>query len=131
MAGYMLRLMTYRMPHCKLGPEDREAKAFSDQLRLWTLNGELECVWWHTASELAGGRGKASQIRYAIAKALGLIPGSPDYVFLHPTKGAHLIEMKALRGSMTAAQKDFSAWCEDAGIPYVCVRGAEAGFEQL
>lgn len=129
--NHKLRLMTYHMPQCKLGPEDREAKELSDQLRLWTLNGDMNCVWWHTASELAGGRGKSSQVRYSIAKSLGLIPGSPDYVFLHAEKGAFALELKATKGVMTEAQKDFQAWCYESGIPYVCAHGAEKAIEQI
>lgn len=130
--AFLLRLMTYNMPRCRLGPEDREAKAFSDQLRVWTLEGKLKAIWWHTASELAGGGGRAAQIRYAIAKALGLIPGSPDYIFLHAEKGGFALEMKARKGgALTPSQKDFRDWCALRDIPYVKVHGCEAAIRQL
>lgn len=130
--NFLLRLMSYKMPRCDLGPEDKEAKAFSDTLRAMTLEGNLKAVWWHTASELAGGKGKRVQIRYAIAKALGLIPGSPDYVFLDAKKGGFAIEMKAKsKGILTSNQKDFKDWCNMAGIPYAKTNGCEEAIEQL
>lgn len=129
--SFLLRLMTYKMPHCKLGPEDREARIFSDQLRAWTLKGRLRCVWWHTASELAGGGGRAAQIRYAVAKALGLIPGSPDYVFLDAELGSFALELKSKTGNLTSAQRDFQAWCERSAIPYARARGAEEAVRQI
>lgn len=128
--AFLVRLLHYRAPRCRLGPEDREARDFADQLRAWTLEGRMRCVWWHTASELAGGGGKSAQVRYAVAKALGLIPGSPDYVFAGDGS-AFLLELKAPGGSLTESQRDFRDWCLHCGVTYAVAKGAEAAKQQV
>lgn len=128
--SYLVTLMTRpRLGRVKLGPEDIESIDFANRLRAWTLEGRLKAVWWHTASEVGGGA-KNAAIRYVVAKALGLIPGAPDFVFLAPA-GGFCLEMKAKSGSMSESQKDFQAWCAHAGIPYAVCKGADAAEAQL
>ncbi|WP_366655313.1 VRR-NUC domain-containing protein [Fodinicurvata sp. EGI_FJ10296] len=129
-APWLVRLMTVAAyTGHRAGPEDREAIALANRLRAWTLEGRLQAVWWHTASEVGGG-GKNAGLRYALAKAMGLTPGSPDYVFLTDA-GAYAIELKATNGRQTDSQRDFQSWCAARGIPYAVCKGADAAETQL
>jgi hypothetical protein len=107
----------------KLGPEDRVGIEFADRLRVWSLEGSLIATWTHIPHEVGGGGGRSSQLRYAVAKALGLITGSGDYVFTSKHGGAW-IEIKkpkteaSGKGRSTPEQKLFGDWCERLGVPY-------------
>lgn len=129
-APWLVRLMT-RAAYTgqRTGPEDREAIALANRLRAWTLDGRLRAVWWHTASEVGGG-GRNAGLRYALAKAMGLIPGAPDYVFL-TDGGAWVIELKAAKGRQSDTQRDFQSWCGLNGVPYAICKGADAAEAQL
>lgn len=109
----------------KLGPEDVICIEFANRLRAWTLDERLTAIWSHPANEVGGGT-KNAKIRYAIAKALGLIAGFPDFIFTWKG-GAGFIEFKAPKGTMSDNQKDFRSWCELVGIPYVVARSADEG----
>ncbi len=110
----------------KLGPEDRISIEFATRLRVWTINGDLRAVWWHTPNEVGGGRGKSSALAYAIASNLGAIAGAPDFVLIRDGS-AFLIEMKRPGGPMTTGQERFQEWCAWAGVRYaVCYSADEA-----
>ncbi|EHK57744.1 hypothetical protein [Allomesorhizobium alhagi] len=123
----LLRLMTrpFLAPTLKLGPEDRICIEFANRLRAWTLEGRPVAVWSHIGNEIGGGT-KNANIRYAIAKALGMITGASDYVFLWPG-GSAALEAKAPKGVQTAGQTDFEAWCTARGVPYRIMRSADEG----
>ena len=109
----------------KLGQEDKICIEFANRLRAWTLQRQLIAVWSHIPNELAGGTNNA-KIRYAVAKALGMITGTADYLFLWNDGGAAL-EMKAKHGVQTDNQKHFQAWCVMMGVPYYVVYSADEG----
>lgn len=108
----------------RLGPEDCISIAFANRLRVATLERRLRCVWTHVPNELAGGMGKRSSARYAVAKALGMITGTSDYLFLAPDRAA-AIEMKAGRNPLTDGQRDFRAWCESTGVMVATAHSAD------
>lgn len=113
----------------KLGPEDIISIDFANRLRDWTMTNQLSAVWTHIPNEVAGGT-KNAGLRYAIAKALGMISGAADYVFLW-SGGSAAIEMKAARGTQSQGQSDFQKWCELMNVPYHLVRSADEGEEIL
>jgi|EndMetStandDraft_7_1072992.scaffolds.fasta_scaffold370686_2 hypothetical protein len=128
-APFLLRLMDHAALSAalvrSLGPEDSEAYRFANELRGLTLEGQLDAVWTHPANELAGvviskGKPRASP-QAALARALGLITGTSDYLFLWST-GSGAIEFKSATGRLTDGQKDFRSWCEHRGVPFALVR---------
>lgn len=130
-APWLTRLL-HRFPlgaKLKLGPEDRIGIAVADRLREWSLTGRLTAIWWHTANEVGGGRGKSSEIAYAIAKALGAIGGTPDLVVIGRTADCALvvllIELKAPAGRLTDNQVDFARWCALYAIPCHVARSVD------
>lgn len=126
--AHLVRLMSHVPFRGKLGPEDAESYAFANSLRLATLEGRLKAVWLHPANELAyAPRIKAQAGK---ARALGLINGASDFLFLWSGKSL-AIEMKSKTGSLTPGQKDFAAWCRDAGVPYYVARSCDAGLAVL
>ncbi len=131
--AFLIRLM-HRFPlsrGLRLGAEDRLAIEVADACRAWTLEGRLRAVWWHSAGEVGGAK---AQARMAVAKALGLIPGTPDLVFIggemlwgatDTIKGAHrvlLLELKSAKGRRTDNQADFAAWASSLDIAYLICR---------
>lgn len=119
----------------KLGPEDREAYAFANALRVETLEGRLRAIWTHPANELAGmttGTGKYRRVpvAVAIARALGLIAGASDYLFLWE-RGSLAMEFKSAKGRLNDAQTDFRRWCEMVGVPFHIVRSVDQGLDLL
>lgn len=119
----ILRLMAYHSLSrgLKLGPEDLLCLDFATRLRVATIESRLTAVWTHPANELAT-RGVAA----AIARALGLITGTGDYLFLWEN-GSAALEAKAPKGSLTDNQKDFQTWCARERVPYFVFRSADEG----
>lgn len=76
----------------------------------------LPCLWFHVPN---GGR--RSRLEAAIFKGLGVKAGVADFIFLWGG-GCGCIELKAGRGSLSDAQRDFRANCERLGVPYVVAR---------
>lgn len=111
-------------PSAKLGPEDKISIDFATRLRMWTINGDLRAVWWHTANEVGGGRDKSSQIAYSVASNLGAIAGAPDFILIREGF-VFLIEMKTKTGTITARQHLFAEWCEWASVRYAVCRSAD------
>lgn len=133
--AFLLRLMSYRplSRNVALGPEDLECLAFTTELRAAALEGRLRAVFTHPANELAGLPPSAPRrflVRAAIARALGLITGSSDYLFLWQG-GSLAIEFKAGRNGLSDGQRDFRDWCAHVGVPFHLVRSAQAGLQIL
>lgn len=136
--AFLVRLMHHAglSRSAKLGPEDREAYAFANDLRVATLDGRLKAVWTHVPNELAGlirkGRdGKPKiPVQIAIARALGLIKGTSDYLF-HWDGGGCAMEFKSKTGRLTEGQSDYRQWCELHRVPFHTVRSAEQGLAIL
>lgn len=127
--AFLVRLMHYaRLVRVRMGPEDTEALAFATELRVATLNGRLRAVWTHPANELAW-QPKTTP-RIALARALGMIQGTPDYLFLWHG-GSLAMEFKAKGGYQTDGQKAFEQWCNVVGVPYFVVRSTAQGLSIL
>ncbi len=117
----------------RIGPEDRVCITFADNLRVWSLEGRLKATWTHIPHEVGGGAGRGSEARYAVAKALGLIAGSGDYVFVAPDGPGGWIEAKrpkdgkSAAGRLNPAQVMFRDWCALAGVRYEVMHSPEEG----
>lgn len=123
MIGALVRLMDCKPFKGRTGPEDRLAIEVANYLRAAVLEGRLSATFTHIPHEI-GGAGIAAKVRLALAKAMGLIAGSADYVFVWPTGGGW-IELKAPGGSLNPAQKDFRDWCEGTRTPYAVARSLD------
>jgi len=126
MMSYLLELM--RVPsikRLKLGPEERLSVAFANTLRAHTLNGRLHGTWFHIPNE-----GKRSPAYGALLRAMGLLPGVPDYAFL-TSDGGYLLELKVGRNKQTPHQLMFERWCGRGSVPYRVVRSVEEAETQL
>src|SRR3546814_19315238 len=99
--------MAYAHPrNLKIKAEERLAIDFANALRAATIEGRLRSVWTHPANEIAGRQNRLAQIRYTIAKAMGLIDGTADYLFLWAT-GIGALEAKVGKNGQQPNQIDF------------------------
>lgn len=99
-------------------PEDVFGYAVGNMLRAEALEGQLKAVWFHVANEIAGAtNNKGASLRYVMARALGLIPGTADLIFMATGKCC-AIELKAGKTKASATQKLFAEWCAHHGVPY-------------
>ena len=128
--AFLLRLMRYEpiRGRVKLGPEDLLCIEFANILREKTLTGDLRAVWSHPANELCYGH--KTGVKAAIARAMGMHIGTPDYLFLSPW-GSLALEAKSKRGTQTRNQKDFEQWCLQIGVPYKIFRTVDEGLDAL
>ena len=115
----------------KLGPEDQAAHCFANDLRVAVLQNRLKAVFCHVPNELAGmvihTKGKARvPVLTAIARALGLITGAADYLFLFDG-GSCAIEFKSSTGRLTPPQRDFREWCRLTNVPFHIARSSDEG----
>jgi hypothetical protein len=116
-----------------LGPEDGAAYKFAQDLRVATMQQRLRAVWTHPANELASvdkTMPRRFMVRAAIARALGLITGTSDFLFLWDA-GSMAIELKSADGRLTAHQRDFRDWCALTGVPFHVVRSSAEGLALL
>jgi len=114
-----------------LKPEERIAVEFGALLRGGALTGQLKGIFCHVPNEIAGKRqSRTAQIRYTIAKAMGLIEGAPDYLFLW-NGGSGALEAKTDQGRQTEGQFSFEVWCKREGAPYRVFRTPEEGLQIL
>ena len=103
----------------KIEPEQRLTIEVADWLRGMSLTGQLKAVWTHVANE-----GKRHIITGMILKAMGLISGVSDFVFLW-NDGAGAIELKVGNGKETDNQNMFSQWCDAQGVYRATCRSRE------
>lgn len=130
-AATLARVLAFSpLRNLKLAPEEQLAVAFATELRRATSEGRLRAVWTHPANEIAGRRSGLSQIRYAIAKAMGLIYGTPDYLFLASHRSVAL-EAKVPGNGQQDNQKDFEFWCRCVGVEYRLFTSVEQGLDIL
>lgn len=119
----------------RLTDEDRICIEFADRLREAALMGRLRCTFTHIPHEVGGGT-KNAALRYAIAKALGLVTGSADYVFVWKDGGGW-IEFKrpatpdAAAGRLTKPQRHFREWCDRHQANWRLAQSANEGFAIL
>lgn len=127
----ILRLMNYAPPrNLRIKAEEQLAIDFANALRALTIEGTLRCVWTHPANEIAGRQNKLAQIRYTIAKAMGLIDGTADYLFLW-ADGSGALEAKVGKNGQQPNQINFEIWCKEIGIPYRTFTSVDEGLRIL
>ena len=112
----------------RMGPEDQMACQFAADLRVASIEGRLDAVWFHPASELAYGHKTGASA--AKARTLGMHKGIYDYVFLWGT-GAAALEAKSDVGRQTDGQKDFAHWCAAHGVQHSVFRSVPEGLGLL
>lgn len=131
----VVRLMSWK-PFRSFGkgknsrPEQQICMEFADKLRALELDGKLTCVWTHVPNEIGYNQNRVAQTIYAAAKAMGMIVGTSDYLFLGATSSLAM-EAKSKTGQQHQGQKDFEAWCLSKGVPYKLFRSADEGIEIL
>lgn len=111
-------------------PEQDLCIEFANRLRALELDGRTSCVWTHVPNEIGWNRNKVAQTIYAAAKAMGMIVGTADYLFL-AADGSLALEAKSKSGTQHDGQKDFEKWCGEKGVPYAVFRTVEEGIEIL
>lgn len=111
------RLMS--RPNVKAAGEDKLSVEVADYLRESTITGAYRGVWFHVPNQ-----GHRSQATGAKFKAMGLIPGVPDFALMWEG-GCGLIELKTEDGALTRNQRDFVHWCGKAGVSHAVCRSVE------
>lgn len=117
---FILRLMAYKLANSSiLKGEDELSHRVANYLREQSiLRGGF--VWSHVPNE-----GKRTKLIGAIKKAMGMIPGTPDFLFMW-RGGAGFIELKIGNKKQTDSQRDFEKWCRREGVHYsLCHSQAE------
>jgi hypothetical protein len=119
----------------RLTDEDKHCIEFGDRLREAALMGRLSATFTHIPHEVGGGT-KNAALRYTLAKALGLVTGSADYVFVWDGGGGW-IEFKRPAspgkpaGRLTKTQRQFGEWCQQQQVNWRVAHTANEGFEIL
>lgn len=103
----------------KLHPEQALAVQVANWLREKSHDGSLSAVWTHVANE-----GKRTPHTANILKAMGMIPGTSDYVFLW-RDGSGVIELKVGNNDLTDAQKMFFEWSDANGVRHFICRSVQ------
>jgi hypothetical protein len=128
-------LLRERLGPVRLTDEDRHCIAFGDRLREAALLGRLRATFTHIPHEVGGGTTNAG-LRYSLAKALGLITGSADYVFVW-SGGGGWIEFKRPAapgkpaGRLSVPQRQFGEWCQRQNVNWRVAHTANEGFDIL
>jgi hypothetical protein len=125
----LITLMDYKFFRGRTGAEDRLAIEVATELRVATLEGRLRATWTHVPHEV-GGKGKGAMIRMALAKAMGLIKGSGDFVFVWP-EGGGWIELKVQAGRLSAHQSLFRDWCKGTGSRHAVCKTPQEVIDKL
>lgn len=86
---------------------------------LWNNHPKLRGLSWHVENER-----KRNKVQQGIAKAKGIIPGVPDYVFNY-AKSVYYFEFKTEIGIQSGAQKEVQRQLQDQGLNYYIVRSKE------
>ena len=134
MKAFLLRVLDFKPFRGKRGPEDNLSIDVATMLRAAALEGRLRAVFTSIPNEVgAVSRNSpmfgAATARYAKQKAMGMIAGAGDFVFVWP-EGGGWIELK-VEASLSWAQKDFRDWNEATGNRYAVCRSVEAVEEKL
>lgn len=125
----ILSLMSYRPFKGRMGEEDRLSVEVATMLRVATVENRLIATWTHVPHEVAG-KGKFAAIYMAKAKAMGLIKGSADFVFVWKDGGGW-IELKTATGSLSPEQRDFREWNHATGANHAVCRTLAEVTEKL
>lgn len=124
----ILRLLDFKPFAGKRGPEDDLSMAVANMLRAATLEGKLDAVWTSIPHEVGAVRRGSPQLgvakaKYAKQKAMGMITGSGDFVFVWPNGGG-FIELK-VGAQLSPAQRDFRDWCAGSGNRYAVCKSVD------
>lgn len=124
---FLIRLLTRgKLPWAtRVKPEEEMCISIGNSLRQWSLEGKLSAVWSHVPNE-----GKRHIKVACIMKAMGLLPGTPDYFFGWAT-GSGLIEIKVGEGRMSPNQKDYKLWCEHVWVKHAVCRSLGEVYDTL
>lgn len=109
----------------KLKPEAAICVDFADKCRFYSRSGELQALWFTVPNEA-----RRSIHQRSILRAMGLLPGAPDYVFIG-SESAVCIEFKTPTGRQSIAQKTVESYCGELGITYEIARSSEDGLKIL
>jgi hypothetical protein len=125
----LLSLMDYRLYRGSTGEEDKLAISVATMLRAASLEGKLKATWTCIPHEVGAVPQKSAefkkrQTRYAKAKAMGLITGSTDYVFVW-AGGGGWIELKSHNGSLSIPQRHFRDWAKATGCNWAVCRSVD------
>ena len=90
-------------------PEEQLQRTIVEWLR-WT---KPDCVWF-----FVNNGARLSKAQAGIAKAMGVLPGVADLVFVLPGGRVGFIEVKAPGKHLSIAQKAFAASVEKLGAQY-------------
>jgi hypothetical protein len=131
----LLALMDYKPYRGSTGEEDRLAIAVATMLRVASIEGRLKATWTCIPHEVGAVPQKSAefkrrQTRYAKAKAMGLITGSADYVFVWPGGGGW-IELKSQHGALSSPQRTFRDWCHAPGSHHAVCRTVDEVVDTL
>lgn len=120
-----------------LGPEDRVSADFYELMRAAIRERRFIGMCSHVANESHDQRSRRAILRTQKKKAMGMIPGSPDWWFIWTTFGtigAGVIELKRpgrREGGLSQNQSMIRDWCCLCDIPWACHNNAEKAFQQL
>jgi hypothetical protein len=111
--------MASRMPaelrttRAKNDLEEQLQRSIVERLR-WQADPRV--IFFHVPN--GGARSKSEGAKF---KALGVLPGVPDLIFLLPDATIFCMELKSRDGVQSDGQKAFQAKCEAIGVEYtVC-----------
>lgn len=121
--------MDYKTFKGRTGPEDKLSVDVAIMLRVATVEGRLRAAWTHVPHEAAG-KGRFAAIYMAKARAMGLVKGSADFVFVGANGGAW-IELKTPTGSLTPEQRDFREWCRALAVNHAVCKSVDDVVDNL
>jgi hypothetical protein len=100
--------------------ENALAREICRQLIWLSLDGSLRGLWFHVPNESVV-RTKTDMIRLKQKKAIGMMAGAPDLVFLK-SDGCLQVELKTAKGRLSDNQKAWKDHSVKHEIPYVVAR---------
>lgn len=108
-----------------LNPEEGMCVRFADLMREYTDKEIYKGIWLHIPNER-----KAHVFTMIILKAMGVITGAWDYVFIGPW-GAGCLEFKQGANTLSDYQRYFRFWLRKWDIPHEEVRTVEQALQAL
>lgn len=119
-------MMRDKIPaHWRVQPEERICIEFADTMRRYVLTGLYSGLWMHLANE-----GKRHPVTAIVMKAMGMLTGAPDYVFMWEGGNA-VIEFKVGKTKQTPFQEFFQIWADDSKVTYALCRTADQAVDLL
>lgn len=118
---YLAKLLARPALNFKLDPESLLSVQVADRLRFYSSAQALRGIWFKIANER-----KCSRMMGAILKAMGVIPGVPDFALMGPWGGG-VIELKIEKGGnpqkqLSEHQEYFQYWCQVENVKHAICR---------